>query len=224
MNVLGVGAPAPTSLSSSALHFRLKVTNILPPSPIYYHSRTVGGQKKASVFATSVRKPHTAVPGRESGQRQVGTAPTPFAPARSVTTRTNEGAPGCPCPTTRADLSVSVSFNIASELLDAAKDEQIAPDELISLVLGFAIIFSAVQARLNKTLGDRRKSVIEKARSKARARVSELKEQHGPALGGLFSDGFVHAAEHAAVSELATKRSGLLSRSFIGNHLRKPSR
>ena len=40
MNVLGVGAPAPTSLSSSALHFRLKVTNILPPSPIY-HSRTV---------------------------------------------------------------------------------------------------------------------------------------------------------------------------------------
>ena len=40
MNVLGVGAPAPASLSSSALHFRLKVTNILPPSPIY-HSRTV---------------------------------------------------------------------------------------------------------------------------------------------------------------------------------------
>ena len=40
MNVLGVGAPAPTSLSSSALHFCLKVTNILPPSPIY-HSRTV---------------------------------------------------------------------------------------------------------------------------------------------------------------------------------------
>ena len=40
MNVLWVGAPAPASLSSSALHFRLKVTNILPPSPIY-HSRTV---------------------------------------------------------------------------------------------------------------------------------------------------------------------------------------
>ena len=46
MNVLGVGAPAPTSLSSSALHFRLKVTNILPPSPIY-HSRTVSRESRA---------------------------------------------------------------------------------------------------------------------------------------------------------------------------------
>lgn len=136
-----------------------------------------------------------------------------------------------------SDLSVSVSFNIASELLDAAKDEQIAPDELISLVLGFAIIFSAVQARLNKTLGDRRKSVIEKARSKARVRVAELKELrvaelkalHGPALGpaldpalgGLFDDGFVHAAEHAAVSELATKRSGLDFLALVVNILQR---
>ena len=47
MNVLGVGAPAPASLSSSALHFRLKVTNILPPSPIY-HSRTVHGEELAN--------------------------------------------------------------------------------------------------------------------------------------------------------------------------------
>lgn len=108
-----------------------------------------------------------------------------------------------------SDLSVSVSFNIASELLDAAKDEQIAADELISLVLGFAIIFSAVQSRLNKTLADRRKSVIGKARSAARARVDELKKLHGDALGDLFTDAFVHAAEHAAVNELATKRSGL---------------
>ena len=108
-----------------------------------------------------------------------------------------------------SDLSVSVSFNIAHEQLDAANDEQIAPDELISLVLGFAIIFSAVQSRLNKTLADRRKSVIEKARSDARLRVAELKKRHGEALGELFTDSFVHAAEHAAASELATKRSGL---------------
>ena len=108
-----------------------------------------------------------------------------------------------------SDLSVSVSFNIASELLDAAKDEQIAPDELISLVLGFAIIFSAVQARLKKALEDRRKSVLARARSGARTRVAELKATHGEQLGALFTEGFVHAAEHAAVSELATKRSGL---------------
>ena len=51
MNVLGVGAPAPASLSSSALHFRLKVTNILPPSPIY-HSRTVRGPKRPEMFTS----------------------------------------------------------------------------------------------------------------------------------------------------------------------------
>jgi hypothetical protein len=120
-----------------------------------------------------------------------------------------------------SDLSVSVSFNIASELLDAAKDEQIAPDELISLVLGFAIIFSAVQARLNKALDDRRKSVLERARSKARERVSELKKLHGDALGGLFTEAFVHAAEHAAVSELATKRSGLDFLALVVNILQR---
>ena len=120
-----------------------------------------------------------------------------------------------------SDLSVSVSFNIASELLDSAKDEQIAPDELISLVLGFAIIFSAVQARLNKALGDRRKSVLEKARSKARARVLELNKSHGEVLGALFPEGFVHAAEHAAVSELATKRSGLDFLALVVNILQR---
>ena len=40
---------------------------------------------------------------------------------------------------------MSVSFNIANELLEAAHDEQLSEDELISLELGFAIIFSAMQ-------------------------------------------------------------------------------
>ena len=120
-----------------------------------------------------------------------------------------------------SDLSVSVSFNIASELLAAANDEQIAADELISLVLGFAIIFSAVQARLNKTLSDRRRSVVEKARLQARSRVAELKKLHGETLGGVFSDSFVHAAEHAAVSELATKRSGLDFLALVVNILQR---
>ena len=120
-----------------------------------------------------------------------------------------------------SDLSVSVSFNIASELLAAANDEQIAADELISLVLGFAIIFSAVQARLNKTLSDRRRSVVEKARLQARSRVAELKKLHGETLGGVFSDSFVHAAEHAAVNELATKRSGLDFLALVVNILQR---
>ena len=120
-----------------------------------------------------------------------------------------------------SDLSVSVSFNIARELLDAAQDEQLAADELISLVLGFAIIFSAVQSRLNKVLDDRRKLVIEKAKSGARAEVAALKKLHGDVIGGLFTDGFMHAAEHAAVSELATKRSGLDFLALVVNILQR---
>lgn len=120
-----------------------------------------------------------------------------------------------------SDLSVSVSFNIARELLDAANDEQIAPDELISLVLGFAIIFTAVQSSLTRALGDRRKSVIEAARSTARERVSELKKVHGEELGDFFTEGFVQAAEHAAVSELATKRSGLDFVALVVNILQR---
>jgi hypothetical protein len=53
------------------------------------------------------------------------------------------------------------------------------------------------------------------------SRVSELKKLHGDALGGLFSEGFVHAAEHAAVSELATKRSGLDFLALVVNILQR---
>jgi hypothetical protein len=108
-----------------------------------------------------------------------------------------------------SDLSVSVSFNIAHELLDAAEDEQLAADELISLVLGFAIIFSAVQSRLNKALADRRASAIASARRRAQEEVAAVKAKLGPEIGMLFDEGFMQAAEQAAVNELATKRSGL---------------
>jgi hypothetical protein len=68
-----------------------------------------------------------------------------------------------------SDLSVSVSFNIANELLEAAHDEQLAADE----------------------------------------------------LGSLFDQGFVQAAEQAAVNELATKRSGLDFLALVVNILQR---
>ena len=120
-----------------------------------------------------------------------------------------------------SDLSVSVSFNIAHELLDAAHDEQLAADELISLVLGFAIICTAVQSRLNKALDDRRKSAIAAARKRAQEEVASAKAKLGPALGSLFDQGFVQAAEHAAVNELATKRSGLDFLALVVNILQR---
>ncbi len=120
-----------------------------------------------------------------------------------------------------SDLSVSVSFNIAHELLDAAEDEQLAADELISLVLGFAIICTAVQSRLNKALDDRRASAIASARKRAHADVASIKERLGPEIGTLFDEGFMRAAEQAAVNELATKRSGLDFLALVVNILQR---
>ena len=65
---------------------------------------------------------------------------------------------------------VSVSFNIASELLAAANDEQLSEDELIGLVLGFTIVFTALQARLSSELGKRKFRVVADAKKAARAR------------------------------------------------------
>jgi hypothetical protein len=107
-----------------------------------------------------------------------------------------------------SDLSVSVSFNIANELLEAAHDEQLSEDELISLVLGFAIIFSAIQSRLNKALGERKAAVARSARTKARDAVAKLVEIK-PELSGLLDESFVREAERTAVEELANKRSSL---------------
>ena len=107
-----------------------------------------------------------------------------------------------------SDLSVSVSFNIANELLEAAHDEQLSEDELISLVLGFAIIFSAIQSRLNKVLAERREAVAKSARERAREAVAKL-VQVRPELSGLLDDSFVREAERTAVAELASKRSSL---------------
>ena len=107
-----------------------------------------------------------------------------------------------------SDLSVSVSFNIANELLEAAHDEQLSEDELISLVLGFAIIFSAMQSRLNKALLDRKAAVARSAREKARDAVAKLVAVR-PELSGLLDDSFVREAERTAVEELVNKRSSL---------------
>lgn len=107
-----------------------------------------------------------------------------------------------------SDLSVSVSFNIANELLEAAHDEQLSEDELISLVLGFAIIFSAIQSRLNKSLGERKAAVAKSARDKARDAVAKLVVVR-PELAGLLDETFVREAERTAVEELVNKRSSL---------------
>lgn len=116
-----------------------------------------------------------------------------------------------------SDLSVSVSFNIARELLDAAHDEQISEDELIGLVLGFAIVFTALQSRINGTLAKRRVVAVELAKKQARARfdkASPSMSTRASTPGGadrdaLVRDELVEAAGHAALAKLADRRSML---------------
>ncbi len=69
---------------------------------------------------------------------------------------------------------MSVSFNIAHELLDAANDEQISEDELIGLVLGFSIVFTALQARLRSDLQARKRRAVEEARTAVKVKFESL--------------------------------------------------
>tara|TARA_B110000114_G_scaffold185821_1_gene235249 strand:+ start:13832 stop:14461 length:630 start_codon:yes stop_codon:yes gene_type:complete len=127
-----------------------------------------------------------------------------------------------------SDLSVSVSFNIASELLSAAGDEQLSEDELIGLVLGFTIVFAALQSRLGAQLIKRRARAVSDAKDAARARLVSLKaDLHQPlALATStnearssaallmqvtegFEESFVSEAGRAALDKLADRRSML---------------
>ena len=131
-----------------------------------------------------------------------------------------------------SDLSVSVSFSIANELLSAANDEQLSEDELIGLVLGFTIVFAALQARLGSQLVKRRQRTVSGAKDAARDRLAAFKaELHAPCakpsmnnvgvgeastsialLGQLtaeFEATFVSEAGRAALDKLADRRSML---------------
>ena len=60
-----------------------------------------------------------------------------------------------------SDLSVSVSFQVASELLDAAQETDMREDELVGLVLGVAIALSALKKLLEYTREERRRSGVD---------------------------------------------------------------
>lgn len=49
-----------------------------------------------------------------------------------------------------ADLSVSVSFSVASELVDAAREAQIGDDELVAILVAVVVILSTVQRSVSK--------------------------------------------------------------------------
>ncbi len=106
-----------------------------------------------------------------------------------------------------SDLSVSVSFNIASELLAGAHDIQLGEDELIGLVLGFAIIVTALQARLSASLRERQSRVVARARAEAKGAVAEFGKR-GP-FWEKQAELHVKEAERAALEKLRDRRSAL---------------
>ena len=116
-----------------------------------------------------------------------------------------------------SDLSVSVSFNIANELLDAANDAQLGQDELIALVVGFTIVFSALQARMEALLRARRRLVVARARAEAQGVIAELRASDAlfpppvekMSLWGKQDELYVKEAERSALAKLQDRRSAL---------------
>jgi hypothetical protein len=52
-----------------------------------------------------------------------------------------------------ADLSVSVSFVVANELVAAAREEQLGDDELVAVLVAFVVIISSMQRGLKSIAG-----------------------------------------------------------------------
>ena len=59
-----------------------------------------------------------------------------------------------------SDLSVSVSFQVASELLDAAQETNMREDELVGMVLGVAIALSALKKLLEYTRKEQKELML----------------------------------------------------------------
>lgn len=68
-----------------------------------------------------------------------------------------------------SDLSVSVSFSIARELLEAAGEQNVSTDELVGIVLGFAIVLTACKERFTGWLETRAEEAPKRALEKFKA-------------------------------------------------------
>lgn len=122
-----------------------------------------------------------------------------------------------------SDLSISVSFSIASELLATANELQVKEDELIGVVLGFTVVMAAVEARLLALIRSRRATLVKSVREQALSEVQELRESSVDIpslslsskqdastrlkLNEKLLDAFVDSAVRAATERAETRRS-----------------
>lgn len=73
-----------------------------------------------------------------------------------------------------SDLSVSLTYSVAAELLDAAREEQISEDELVGVVLGMAVVFSALRKLLSDAVLKRQGRLRRAAKDEAEKMSKEL--------------------------------------------------
>ena len=106
-----------------------------------------------------------------------------------------------------SDLSVSVSFVIARELLEGAAEVQMADDELIACVLGLSIVFTAIENAVTIRLEERSRSSVERIEAEAEAEA-ESKVADG-SLSPSDKKGFVSEAAEDARAKLSKRHSGL---------------
>lgn len=105
-----------------------------------------------------------------------------------------------------SDLSVSLTYQVASELLDAAREEQMSEDELVGIVLGLAVVFSALRSLLSDAVKKRELRLKESAVEEARRMSEELKIA---GVSGEEATKFRKRCESDALMRAETEKSGL---------------
>ena len=121
------------------------------------------------------------------------------------------------------DLTFSVSWSVATELLDAARETQLGEAELIAIVLGFSVVLGALptamalaRAEADKfwTLLDayrRRVSRLSKAQAELKQRTGEGAVPERPAADGATTAARTAAGDAGTGDASTTGRDGALA-------------
>ena len=103
-----------------------------------------------------------------------------------------------------SDLSVSISFNIASEFLSAARDAQLGDDELVAVLIAIVVALTSLSGLVA--------SRIERAEREATDRAEELAEAEAKSKGLTVED--KNALVSSMIRELKASR-GILEFSAL---------
>ena len=104
-----------------------------------------------------------------------------------------------------SDLSVSVSFQVASELVDASREVQMQDAELIGIVLGLSVAFSALLSLLSYRRAEQHQSFKARVTKQAEEEVMHEPDEAFAADGG--RDAFVKRCVALEIKRFEEERS-----------------